>query len=90
MKLNNRLAQAETRIARRQRRTLIAMQDNDDANLYHAHGETYTLAELERLSNAGWHIIRIVYSDEESTIAGETRRQITFDPTGETGEGIRD
>lgn len=90
MKLNNRLAQAETRIARRQRRTLIAMQDNDDANLYHAHGVTYTLAELERLSESGWHIIRIVYSDEESTIAGETRRQITFDPTGETGTGYPD
>ena len=85
MKLNNRLAQAETRIARRQRRTLIAMQDNDDANLYHAHGETYTLATLERLSESGWHIIRIVYADEDSTIAGETRRQIVFDPTGETG-----
>lgn len=90
MKLNNRLAQAETRIARRQRRTLIAMQDNSDADLYHAHGVTYTLAELERLSESGWHIIRIVYSDEESTIAGETRRQITFDPTGETGTGYPD
>ena len=90
MKLINRLAQAETRIARRQRRTLIAMQDNDDANLYHAHGETYTLADLERMSNAGWHIIRIVYSDDDSTIAGETRRQIVFDPTGETGTGYPD
>lgn len=90
MKLNNRLAQAETRIQRRQRRTLIAMQDNDDATLYHSHGETYTLADLERLSESGWHIIRIVYADEESVIAGETRRQIVFDPTGETGTGSPD
>lgn len=90
MKLTSRLAQAETRIQRRQRRTLIVMQDNDDANLYHAHGETYTLAELERLSESGWHIIRIVYADEDSTITGETRRQIVFDPTGETGTGKPD
>lgn len=86
MKLISRLATAETRIQRRQRHTLIVVQDGGgDDDLYRGDGTTYTLAELERMSNAGWNVIRIVYADEDSTITGETRRKITFDPTGETG-----
>jgi hypothetical protein len=88
MKLISRLATAETRIQRRQRRTLIVVQDGgDDDDLYRGDGVTYTLAELERMSNAGWNVIRIVYADEDSTITGETRRKITFDPTGENRGG---
>lgn len=90
MKLTSRLAQAETRIQRRQRRTLIVMQDSADDDLYRGNGQQFSLAELERMSNAGWSIIRIVYADDDSTITGETRRQIVFDPTGETGTGTPD
>ena len=58
-------------------RIIIATQDIDEPDIYHAADDvTYTLAELDRLSEAGTQVVRIDYRE---TTKQPGARTITLD-----------
>ena len=58
-------------------RIIIATQDIDEPDIYHAADDvTYTLAELDRLSEAGTQVVRIDYRDTPKPPGART---ISFD-----------
>ena len=57
---------------------VVAQQDLSDPTVYHGAGEvTYTDAELQRLSDDGYQVIRLVWGDEQP-IPGERKVKLTW------------
>ena len=75
MKLDNsRLRMLEKRNANKRRAgTLIVRQNDDNADLYHGDGASYTGSELDRMAATGTQVIIVAYAEEASTITGENR-----------------
>ena len=62
--LNKRIDELE-KAARRKRGFVIATQDLDDPDLFTLRdGKTCTDAELTKLSDDGWQVIRVVYTNK--------------------------
>ena len=66
---------------------VIAQQDLDDPNLYRGAGEvTYTDAELQRLSDDGYQVIRLAWGNEQP-IPGERKVKLTWGDLADRYDG---
>ena len=73
-----RRLQALEQSAQSSKGMVIAQQDMDDPNLYRGAGDaTYTGDELQRLSDRGYQVIRLVWGDEQP-IAGEKKIKLAW------------